>query len=183
MTRSMLLTLSLMGLSGCQGGLFSSARPGADAQAATCPTHEAAAARVEFQHAGFDGQTLSGRLLLGTSSGSLCLDRRLIESHTLTVERVLDCANGQPLPFLVVDVRTSPRREEDILLLGPGQWYGRDVSVPLFPQSATGQPGPECVDVELSIHALDAAKIAKPRLRVTRAPTPEREPPPLKPAP
>lgn len=172
----MLLTLSLMGLSACQGGLFSSAKPGADAQVATCPTHEAAAARVEFQHASFDGQTLSGRLLLGTSSGSLCLDRRLIESHSLTVERVLDCANGQPLPFLVVDVRTSPRREEDILLLGSGQWYGRDVSVPLFPQSATGQPGPECVDVELSIHALDAANIAKPRLRVIRAHTPVPEP-------
>lgn len=157
--------------------------PGADAQSATCPKHEPASARVEFQHAGFDGQTLSGRLLLGTSSGSLCLDRRLIESHTLTVERVLDCASEQPLPLLVVDVRTPPRREEDILLLGPGQWYGRDVVVPLFPQSATGQPRPECVDVELSVHALDAANIAKPRLRVTRAAAPEREPSPTKPTP
>ncbi|RKG97494.1 hypothetical protein [Corallococcus carmarthensis] len=191
----MLLTLGLMGLSACQGGPFSSARPGADAQAAACPTHEAAVARVEFQHAGFDGQTVSGRLLMGAASGSLCLDRRLIESHTLAVERVLDCASGQPLPFLIVDVRTPPRREEDILLLAPGQWYGRDVSVPLFPQPATGQPGPGCVDVELSVHALDAANIAKPRLRVTRAPAPipesgappsggtSREPPPTKPAP
>ncbi|MBZ4375191.1 hypothetical protein NR800_34190 [Corallococcus interemptor] len=138
---------------------------------------------MEFQHAGFDGQTLSGRLLLGTSSGSLCLDRRLIESHTLTVERVLDCASGQPLPLLDVDVRTPPRREEDLLLLKPGQWYGRDVSVPLFPQSATGQPGPACVDVELSVHALDAANLAKPRLRVTRAPAPESEAPPADGAP
>ncbi|RKH49114.1 hypothetical protein D7Y23_18000 [Corallococcus sp. AB050B] len=170
MTRLMLLTLGLMALSACQGSLFSRAKPGADAHAAACPRHEPATARVEFQQAGFDGQTLSGRLLLGTSSGNLCLDRRLIESHTLTVEQVLDCASGQPLPFLVVDVRTPPRREEDILLLGPGQWYGREVSVPLFPQPATGHPGPECVEVELSVHALDAANIAKPRLRVTRAP-------------
>lgn len=189
----MLLPLGLMGLSACQGSPFSRARPGSDTQAATCPAHETATTRVEFQHTGFDGQTLSGRLLLGTLSGSLCLDRRLIESHTLTVERVLDCASGQPLPFLVVDVRTPPRREEDILLLGPGQWYGRDVSIPLFPQPASGQPGPGCVDVELSVHALDAANIAKPRLRVPRATAPEsevpsadgssREPSPTKPTP
>lgn len=174
----MLLTVGLMGLSACRGGPFSSTRPDADAQGATCPTHEAATARVEFQHASFDGQSLSGRLLLGTSSGSLCLDRRLIESHTLTVERVLDCASGQPLPFLVVDVRTPPLREEDILLLEPGQWYGRDVSVPLFPQSTTGRVSPGCVDVELSVHALDAANIAKPRLHVTRAPAAGTEAPP-----
>ncbi|RKG73829.1 hypothetical protein D7W79_24600 [Corallococcus exercitus] len=123
---------------------------------------------MELQNPGFDGQTLTGRLLLGAASGSLCLDRRLIESHTLTVERVLDCASGQPLAFLVVDVRTPPLRKEDLFLLGPGQWYGRDVSIPLFPHPAAGQPGPECVDVELSVHALDADAIAKPRVRVTR---------------
>ncbi|GMU04382.1 hypothetical protein [Corallococcus caeni] len=168
MTRSMLLALGLTGLTACQAGGFFRSRPPDDAQAVTCPKHEAASARVEFQNPGFDGHTLTGRLLLGTASGSLCLDRRLIESHTLTVERVLDCASGQPLAFLVVDVRTPPLREEDLLLLGPGQWYGRQVSVPLFPQAAAGQPGPECVDVELSVHTLDADAIAKPRVRVTR---------------
>ncbi|RYZ36296.1 MAG: hypothetical protein EOO71_32325 [Myxococcaceae bacterium] len=135
---------------------------------APCPKHEAASARVEFQEPGFDGQSLSGRLLLGAVDGSLCVDRRLIESFTLNVERVLDCATGQPLGFLIVDVRAPPRRAEDVLLLEPGQWYGRNVSVPLFSPSG---PGPGCIDVELSVHTLDTPNVGALRVRAMRAPS------------
>jgi hypothetical protein len=165
LTRPMLVVSGLLGLSACQGGFFSRSRP---APEVACPPHEAATATVEFQQQGFDGQTLTGRLLLGAKSGSLCLDRRLIESFTLTVERATDCATVQPLGFLVVDVRAPARRQEDVLLLAPGQWYGRDVSVPLFQQ-----PGFACADVELSVHALDASHIGTLRFRATRPePTP-----------
>ncbi len=138
------------------------------------PPHEAAAAtpparvHVEFQDILFDGQMLSGRLLLTVEENSLRLDKRLLESVHLTTESVRDCDTGQALPFVVVDVLAPQPKEEDTLVLHPGYWYGKDIRLPLFTESLSNHFHPECVDVELSFHPSNAAAAVPLRIRAVR---------------
>jgi hypothetical protein len=124
---------------------------------------------MEVQNIRFDGRTLFGRLLVSPVEGALRLDRRLIESIALSLKDVSDCATGQPLDYMVVDVLAPRPRDEDILVLQPGHWYGKDIRVPLFDEAlATRQPVPECVTVELAFHALGGRIVARTRVRASR---------------
>ena len=86
-----------------------------------------ARARVELLDARFDGRTLHGRLLVTTEEGHLLLDKRLIESVVLTTESVVECETGRRLSFIEMDVLARPPRDEDLLVLTPGYWFGKDV--------------------------------------------------------
>ncbi len=83
--------------------------------------------------------------------GNVLLDKRLIESIVLTTESVVECETGRRLSFLEMDVLARLPRDEDLLLLEPGYWYGKDVRIPLF---TPGLNGPEvaCIEAELTFH-------------------------------
>lgn len=131
-----------------------------------------AQAQVELQDIRFDGKALAGRLLVRAVEHDLRLDKRLIESIYLTTESVSDCATGQPLAFVVMDVYARPPSEDDILLLAPGYWYGKDISVPLFTENLHGPSGPACIEAEFAFRALGGETAAHLRVRAERPPPP-----------
>jgi hypothetical protein len=133
--------------------------------AAHDPQAQRGLAEALFQKIQCDGETLSGRLLLSATATGLLLDKRLIETAYLTTESVSACETGQPLPFVVMDVYAKPPSQEDLLLLKPGYWYGKDVHIPLFTKGSTGAPSPACINVELAFRALDGASLAPLRLQ------------------
>jgi hypothetical protein len=121
-----------------------------------------------LQNVVYDGEALRGRLLIGAVEGTVRIDRRLIENISVSLKGVSDCASGQELYFIKSGVIAPPRREEDILALEPGYWYGKDVRIPLFDQHLQESQGhPECVDVDLVLHVLDG-RSAHLRVRATR---------------
>lgn len=157
----MLITASLS--TACSGFPFWRGEPTAS---------DTGSARVELQlqDARYDGEELTGRLLVGTAEGRLVLDKRLIESMALTTRSVKDCSSNQPVDFLIMDVLASRPRQEDLLVLEPGYWYGKDIQVSLFNERLTGQRGPDCIDAEFAFHALGGKPVAQMRVRITRTP-------------
>ncbi|WP_164007704.1 hypothetical protein [Pyxidicoccus trucidator] len=140
------------------GGMGASGLP--DGGAAT-----PARTQVELQDIRFDGQSLSGRLLVTAEEGSLLLDTRLIESVVLTTESVVECGTGRKLSFLEMDVLARPPRDEDLLMLKPGYWYGKDVRIPLFTEGLNG-PEVACIEVEFTFHPREG-RAASLRVRGT----------------
>lgn len=115
---------------------------------------------VELQNIDYDGGSLRGRLLISAEGGALHLDKRLMENVALSVRGVADCVSGQELYFIKAGVIAAPLREEDLLVLKPGYWYGKQVYLPLFDQSLLKSQGrPQCVDVELVFNPLQGAGV------------------------
>jgi hypothetical protein len=127
-------------------------------------------AQLELQNTSFDGETLSGRLLVSPTSAKLRIDRRLIESFALSVDSVKACGTGTGLPYVIMDVLASPLQEKDILTLAPGYWYGKEVRIFLFAEHATKQPPPQCFEADIVYHALDVKNAARLHVRVERVP-------------
>jgi hypothetical protein len=124
---------------------------------------------LSLENARFDGQDLTGRFLVGVSNGHLRLDKRVIGGHTVSVVDVSDCASGQPLDFVVMDSYSRPLREDDILVLAPGYWYGREVSIPLFDKRLDDlQKNPDCVLVKLVFRAHGTPPVASLSVRAAR---------------
>jgi hypothetical protein len=136
----------------------------------TAPDTTSTRVDLQLQNIRYDGEELSGRLLVSTAEGRLVLDKRLIESISLTIRSVKDCNSDQPTKFLIMDVLTSRPREEDILVLEPGYWYGKDIQITLFNERLTGQRGPDCIDAEFAFHALGGKPIARLNVHATRTP-------------
>jgi hypothetical protein len=129
-------------------------------------------AEVMLQDTRYDGQTLSGRLLISPVEGRLRLDKRLIESASLSTKAVRDCATGQPVEFLVMDVFARRPQEEDVLVLGPGYWYGKDIRIPLFAEILNGRRSPECIEAEIVFHALGGKAATRLHVRAERTERP-----------
>lgn len=130
-----------------------------------------ARARVEFQDLHYDGETLSGRILVSALDHGLRLDRRLIPSISLNTESISDCTTGKPLPFIVMDVLAPRPREEDLLVLEPGYWYGKEVRIPLFTESIQQQFHPDCINAEFTFRTIGGRAAARVRVRAERATT------------
>jgi len=127
-------------------------------------------ATIELQDIDYTGEDLRGRLLISAVGGTIQIDKRLIENISLSLRGVSECASGQELFFIKAGVVAPPRREEDILALEPGYWYGKDVRIALFDQHLLeGQGQPECIDVDLIFYALEG-RSAQLRVRATRPP-------------
>jgi hypothetical protein len=120
----------------------------------------------------YDGRSLSGRLLLSPVEGRLQVDKRLIESAALSTKSVTDCATGQPVEFMVMDVFARPPQQEEVLVLEPGYWYGKDIRLPLFAETPDGGRSPECIEAELVFHALGGKTAARLQVRAERAARP-----------
>ena len=126
--------------------------------------------RLELQSLRYDGWTLSGRLLVSPEEGRLHLDKRLIASASLSTTSVRDCATGQSVEFMVIDVRAKRPQEEDVLVLEPGYWYGKDVRIPLFAETPDRQRGPECIEADMMFHALGGETVARVHVRAAITP-------------
>jgi hypothetical protein len=129
-------------------------------------------ARLELQDIRYDGWALSGRLLVSAEEGHLRLDKRLIESASLSTNSVTDCATGQPVAFMVMDVFAKRPREEDVLILEPGYWYGKDIRIPLFAEIPGKPRGPECIEADMVFHALGGKTAARLHVRAESSPLP-----------
>jgi hypothetical protein len=126
----------LLGLGGCSGPLFFLKKPARldaeqvyEKKGAPTGIAERVSARMEMQDIRYDGKNLSGRLLISPLAGSLCLDKGFIEEFALVLDAVSECETGRHLGFFVADVLAPPLKEEDVLVLKPGYWYGKDVSL------------------------------------------------------
>jgi hypothetical protein len=127
---------------------------------------------LELQDTRYDGWTLSGRLLVTPEEGRLRLDKRLIENAALSTNSVTDCATGQPVEFLEMGVRAKRPREEDVLILEPGYWYGKDIRLPLFAEIPGRQRGPECIEADLMFYALGGKTVGHLHVRAESSPLP-----------
>jgi hypothetical protein len=158
----------LLGLTACKGFPFFW-----KTELIQTDAHESSARlRVELQDIHYDGWTLSGRLLVSPEEGRVRMDKRLIESTALTMKSVTECSTGQPVEFMVLDVAAKPPQEEDVLVLKPGYWYGKEIRVPLVAESPDKRRGPECIDADLIFTTLDKVTA----LLHVRAQSPSRHP-------
>ncbi|HYO57964.1 hypothetical protein [Archangium sp.] len=176
MNRFTLASVALLLLGGCAGfPFFRTPTPAAEAQGNVSNPEPPPQAVLELQNVRYDGQTLTARLLVGTAQGTLRLDKRLIENVSVGVDAVTQCATGQPVEFLIADRFPEPAREEDLLVLKPGYWYGADVRFPLFDANLNGQQGPECIQVALSLQAYGGGTVASTNVRAMQATQPPSE--------
>jgi hypothetical protein len=165
--------LCALSLTACQG--FPLWRSGPSRRAET--PGPAAQVKLEFQHLEHDGKSLYGRFLVGVEGGSIRLDKQLIPNISLTVESVKSCETLREVPYIFADFFAPPPKEEHLLLLEPGQWYGRDISFLLLDEKMTGQPAPPCVEVEFSLTSYDGHVLARKGFRASRrAEQPEAQP-------
>jgi hypothetical protein len=128
-----------------------------------------ARAELELQNVQYDGETLSGRLLIGAVSGRLLLDKRLIVNTVVNLDIVRECETGLPPTFMRADAFPRPAREEDLLALEPGHWYGKQIHIPLF-SAALGHPGPDCIEATLTFHTVGDKRAGHLTVRATRPP-------------
>jgi hypothetical protein len=124
-------------------------------------------ATLELQDGRYDGQILSARLLIGAKTTPVRLDKRLVSRADVHVNSVLECDSNEPVAFIMADAIPPPVHKEDLLILAPGYWYGTTVRFKLFSERFTG-PGPECVDVELTVFSFEGLPLANTRIRVVR---------------
>ena len=135
-----------------------------DVQSEQPPPH----VTLEVDEIRYDGEVLSGRLLIGAESGVVHLDRRLVSRAHVHVNSVFECNSGAPVAFIMADALPPPAREEDLLILEPGHWYGTTVRFKLFSERFTGL-GPECIEAQLTVLALEGKVLANSRIRAVRS--------------
>ncbi len=161
-------------LAGCKGVPFfsraSTDTSGAEESVRTVDG-DFARAKLEMQDISYDGENLHGRLLISPIGTELRIDKRLIESADLTVDSIVKCDTGEALPSVIMDVYAPVPREEDILILKPGFWYGKEIRIFLFAEHATHQPNPQCFEAEIAYHSLDVKNAARIHIRAERPPS------------
>lgn len=67
---------------------------------------------------------------------------------------------------MIMDGFLPPAREEDVLILNRGYWYGNQVYLPLF----TRRGGPECIKAEISLLSFEGKRVARVELRAELVP-------------
>lgn len=113
---------------------------------------------ITVDNASFDGETLTGRLLIGsTDAGYVVVDRRLFPHAIIVVDDVLDCDGGAPIRYLAADAVITSQRPEDFQFIEPGYWYGSDFKLILHDEKMVGQPAPACVQALLAVNFEAAA--------------------------
>ncbi|WP_157232235.1 hypothetical protein [Hyalangium minutum] len=114
----------------------------------------------------YDGEKLSGRLLIGVEEGQLRLNRQLIPDLQVEVRAPVDCQSGLPVRFMTWD-GFSAHRKEDLLILEQGYWFGKEVDFSLFDEHLTG-PGPECLKAEVWLFSFDGVVAARQEIRAEK---------------
>ena len=132
---------------------------------------------VEFQVTSYDGENISGRVLIGATIDPLVIDGRLIVPGHVGIypESLHACGTKDPVPYLPNDIVTRPPRQDEIITIRPGYWYGGTVKFWLFDKRWT-RLGPDCLEVDVAVRALDEREIAKIPLHVVRTDKPPAPP-------
>jgi hypothetical protein len=123
--------------------------------------------QLELQDIHYDGETLSGRLLIGVEEGRLRLNRQLFSGIQAEVRFPVDCRTGLPVKYIIWD-SFPPHRKEDLLILERGYWYGKEIEFPIFDEHFTGL-GPECLKAEIWLFSFDGRIAARRELRAERS--------------
>jgi hypothetical protein len=175
MNRLMLSVIASVPLLACAGLPFLKHAPSQTGQEQTRGAEHPAQVSVELRDVHFDGEAVSGRLLVGLTEGRLELDARLIENIHLTTESVAECGTGRPLAHIVMDVLAPPPRKEELMELTPGYWYGKEIRMSLFDGRLAAEQQPVCVDAEFGFRALGRSPTARLRVQAVRPPKPSGE--------
>src|SRR5262245_41051571 len=110
---------------------------------------------AEFQVTSYDGEDIDGRVLVGATIDPLVIDGRFIPTSTIYLDwvSVRVCGTDKPPPGGVIyDAFALRPRPEEIVTIRPGYWYGRKINYGLFGKRV---PGPECLEAEFVVRALD----------------------------
>ena len=127
-----------------------------------------ARATLELLDSHYDGEVLSGRLLIGAESGYVRLDKRLVSRADVHVNSIFECNTGAPVAFIMADALPPPSREDDLLILAPGYMYGTTVRFKLFSEQLTGT-GPECIEAQFTVFSFEEEAIVSSRVRAVRS--------------
>ena len=98
--------------------------------------------------------------LWGALEDGLRLDKRFSSGAELNVDSVSNCMTSQHVSFVIWDSFRPAARDEDLLVLNSGYWYGAEMRFPLFIR-----PGPACINAELSLLSFDGERVASVRVR------------------
>lgn len=121
-----------------------------------------------MQEVRYDGEWLSGRLLISPVAASVSLDKRLLPYHSVYVHSVSDCETGRPVKYIEWDGVPLPAHEADLLTLECGYWYGATVRFHVFVDWVSGV-GPECISADLTVFSSQGQPLGHLPVRATRA--------------
>jgi hypothetical protein len=127
---------------------------------------------AEFQLTSYEGKDIKGRLLIGATIDTLVIDGRLLGTP-IDVRTLQRCDKNGPVPFVEECIVAPPPRPDELVTIRPGHWYGRNVNYGILPGG-----GPDCLDAELVVTALDDRLITRLPIRVVRTDKPETLPAP-----
>jgi len=147
----------------------------------TPPKEPLRGAVAEFQVTSYDGQDIEGRVLVGATIEPLLIDRRFmpVSSFSLDQSTLRVCGKDEPIEAADYDPFVRTPRPEDIVTLRPGYWYGRKINYWLFGRAKPGPlpgpgegpgptGGPECIEGEFVVRALDGRPAARVRFHAVR---------------
>lgn len=125
---------------------------------------------VLVDRAKFDGVYLSGRLLVSAEdAGYVIIDRRMAEHAIIVVDEVFDCDGGSTVDYIAADSVITPPRDDDLLCIEPGYWFGHDFSLFVYEERIAKVPPPECLEALVAVNfkaaGPDGGK-GRPALRV-----------------
>lgn len=103
---------------------------------------------IEIDDPSFDGEHLTGRLLIGTDdAGYVVVDRRLVAHAHIVVDRVVDCDGGAKVDWIAADSVIKSPRQEDYQTVEPGYWYGANFRLLVYDEVGARTPVPACIQV------------------------------------
>jgi len=123
---------------------------------------------VSIDHPSFDGEHLTGRLLISAEdAGYVVIDRRLPPLNIIAVDTVLECDGGATVDYIAADAVTTSPRPEDLLIVEPGYLFGRDFSLFMYDERVVKAPPPECIDVVVAVNfEATAPSLDRPQVKV-----------------
>ena len=161
-----ILPIGLLWLAACANLPFFGKRKSLEGTDVTGGAQEQPRVQLEFDNIQYDGETLSGRLLVGVTEGRLRLNRQLRSTYHAEIRFPADCKTGRGVAYINAD-SFSRQREEDLLILESGHWYGKVIHYPLLDEHFTGL-GPECLKAEIWLFSFDGELVARQEVRAER---------------
>lgn len=123
---------------------------------------------AEFQVTSYDGENIKGRVLIGATVDPLVMDSHPLESADLELVNLRACGEKREVPHIIFDL-VAPAEEKEITIR-PGYWYGKNVFYGYFDKK--GGLGPDCLEAELVVRALDGQIAVRLPIRVVRTDKP-----------
>jgi len=127
---------------------------------------------AEFQVTSYDGEDIKGRVLIGATVDPLVMDSHPLESADLELVNLRACGRTHEVPHIIFDLLAPV--EEEAITIRPGYWYGKNVVYGLFDKKRV--PGPDCLEAELVVRALDGRVAVRLPIRVVRTDKPPSPP-------